>query len=757
MKRFFNRITNKFLRITAVILSVTFALLVIVILFISPISKYLIEKYSEKYTGRKIEMSWLYVNPFSGRIHAYGLIIHEKKSKSNFITAGDCSFNISLMKLRSSAIDVSSITLDHLWINIIENKSSFNWDGFFTADTTKPKTKPTNSNHWRYSFRDIHLLNAEVVYSETSIPVHYKATKLNVECPFIQSESDTSIFKYDFTFQEHDGGISGRFKMNFKNLDYNLRTVLNDFDMKTLDQYLKEFLDYGNFAARLDADIKAKGNFHDAKILVASGKLGISNFHFGRTVDEDYLRFSKLQFDIDTLSPLNKKYLFQSIILDSAFVKYQLFDSLDNFSRMIGAKGEKVSSAYSEHARENIVFQIVHYIAQVAEDIIHSDYRADELKITNAKALFEDYSLAQKFAVSVSPVNIIAEHVDTRAKRSEIKLHSKINPFGTMDISLNVNPLDFGDFNLGYSIAGIPVPLFNPYSITYTSYPFNDGIISMNGNWLVKDKKIISTNHILVQKAALATKVKKEDAKKLPVRVALFFVRDVDRQIDLSIPITGDLKNPKYHLRSVIIQAVKNLFIKPSLFPVKQIQSTFSDDNKNYDIVEWPTMQAKMNLVHEAQLRKISRYLLFHPKSHITVVPCYYEEREKEALLFFEAKKRFYFSQTHQSRNLISKSDSASIDRMSVKNPAFIRFLHQESATDKDCSVQAKCYHVIGQAQAEADYKKLNTNRKLYLENFFKERNQSDRLTFGQTVKEIPASGFSHYRLYYSTNGIPDK
>jgi len=753
MKRLFSRITNRFLRITAVILSGILVLAFLVVLFISPIAKHLIEKYSEKYTGRKIEMSWLYLNPFTGRIHAYGLRIHEAKSNSNFITAGDCSFSISWLKLRSNTIDVSSITLEHVWMNIIENKSAFNWDGFFNSDKKEPKSKTKSSKPLRYSFRDISLVDAELVYNETSIPVHYKATKINVRCPFIESGSDTSSFKYDFVFQEHSGGVSGRFKMNFKTLDYDLRTVMNDFDMQTLDQYLKEFIPHGNFSAKLNADIKAVGNFTDAKNLLANGNLAINDFHFGKSASEDYLRFSRLKFVIDTLSPLNKKYLFHTVLLDSAFVKYQLFDSLDNFSRMIGSKGERVSSAYNEHARENIVFEIAHYIAQVAEDIIHSDYRADVFKVTDAKALYEDYSLSQKFAVSASPITITAEHLDTKAKRSDISLHSKINPYGSLDIKLNVNPVDFGDFILSYSIQGIPVPLFNPYTVTYTSYPFDNGTITMHGNWLVKDKQIVSSNHILVQNATLARKVKKEDAKKLPVRVALFFVRDVGRQIDLSIPITGNLKNPKYHLRSVIVQAVKNLFVKPSLFPVKQLKSVFSDDNKNYDIIEWPTMEAKMNVIQEAQLRKISRYLLFHPKEHITVIPCYYEEREKEALLFFEAKKRYYFALNHKSDKLLSKSDSAAVDRLSIKDPGFKRFIEHLTNAGTECTVQSKCYRVIGEAEADAAYQKLIHNRKVYLEAFFKDRHQSDRLIFGQAISEIPASGFSHYRLFYSKEG----
>ena len=53
--------------------------LVLILLFISPIAKFLIEKYDEKYTGRKITLDWAYVNPFTGFIHLSNVKISEAK------------------------------------------------------------------------------------------------------------------------------------------------------------------------------------------------------------------------------------------------------------------------------------------------------------------------------------------------------------------------------------------------------------------------------------------------------------------------------------------------------------------------------------------------------------------------------------------------------------------------------------------------------------------------------------------------------
>src|SRR5256885_14079059 len=128
MIKVFRKIENRFLRIAVITLIILFIFVAVVIIFISPISKYLIEKYSEKYTGRQIKLSWIYVNPFTGGISAHGVQIFENKSQEVFIKAGSLSVNLSVRKLFSKSLDLSSATLDNAWVNIIQRDSvTFNF------------------------------------------------------------------------------------------------------------------------------------------------------------------------------------------------------------------------------------------------------------------------------------------------------------------------------------------------------------------------------------------------------------------------------------------------------------------------------------------------------------------------------------------------------------------------------------------------------------------------------------------------------
>ena len=85
----------------------------------------------------------------------------------------------------------------------------------------------------------------------------------------------------------------------------------NKFDLKFIEQYLKDLVNYGNFSANLDADIKATGNFNDQENLNAKGLLAINDFHFGKNPDDDYASFDKLVLEINELSPKNHNIYFR--------------------------------------------------------------------------------------------------------------------------------------------------------------------------------------------------------------------------------------------------------------------------------------------------------------------------------------------------------------------------------------------------------------------------------------------------------------
>jgi hypothetical protein len=119
------------------------------ILFISPIVKFILEKYDEKWTGRKIKTGLVYVNPFTGYIHISNLKIYESKERSAltdpdsiFFSAKGLSVDVAMLKVLSKTFEITEFTLDRPKGIIIQNKKEFNFSDLIKKFTPSRKILP---------------------------------------------------------------------------------------------------------------------------------------------------------------------------------------------------------------------------------------------------------------------------------------------------------------------------------------------------------------------------------------------------------------------------------------------------------------------------------------------------------------------------------------------------------------------------------------------------------------------------------------
>ena len=115
---------TKLKRVCLALLSIVVGIVVLAILFISPIAKYLVEKYDEQYTGRQITMDWAYVNPFTGFVHFSNVKIYESNKDTLFFTAKGVSADFALLKMFSKTYEISELTINQPRGMVILNKKA---------------------------------------------------------------------------------------------------------------------------------------------------------------------------------------------------------------------------------------------------------------------------------------------------------------------------------------------------------------------------------------------------------------------------------------------------------------------------------------------------------------------------------------------------------------------------------------------------------------------------------------------------------
>jgi hypothetical protein len=746
---------NKLLKTLLILLSIVLAIAAAVIIFISPITKYLVEKYDLKYTGRQITMDWAYVNPFTGYVHFDNLKIFEYRSDSVFLSAKGVSANFEMNKLFSKTYEISDLTLTRPRGIIIQIDKDLNFDDIirkFSPEVDSIKTlAPVH-----FSINRISIIDGEFYYRERVTPINYFITKVNIESTGIHWDADTIAAKFSFLSGIGSGGMNGDFTINFKTLDYRLAVVAQKFEMEILEQYLKELTNFGYFSGNIDADLKVKGSFKTAENVTFKGMLAINDFKTGEKPGDNYASFKKLALEVFELSPKNNKYLFDSVSLNNPYFKYEQYDYLDNLSRMFVSEKSKAQVAQSQGAKFNLVLEIGNYIKRLSKNFFRSNYKINRLAIYSGDLEYSDFSMSEKFSVHLNPLYVLADSITKNQKRVGVIFKSGIMPYGNASVSLSISPNDSSDFDLNYMLQKIPVAMFNPYLIQYTSFPLDRGTVSVNGTWNVRNGIIKSDNHLIVIDPRLTTRLKNKGTKWLPMRLIMAFVRERGNVIDYEVPISGDLKNPKFHLRDVIVDILGNIVVKPVTTPYRmEVKITETEIEKSLTM-KWALRSSTLTNLQEKFIEKMAGFLVANPNAIISVSPQQYDTKEKEYILFYEAKKKYFLSSNNKDEKSFTEEDSENVEKMSVKDTQFVKYLNLHTADSMLFTSQDKCARLLGGKFVANKYRQLNKDRQAAFIAYFKDRNVDNRIKITADQNMIPYNGFSFYRIIYKGE-FPDE
>jgi hypothetical protein len=742
-----------------IIIGLLFILVAVAILFASPIGKYLGKKYGEKYTGRQIKMGLVYVNPFTGFVHISDLVVYENKEfpgyqqgDSIFFSAKSVNANFAMLKFLSKTIEISEITLTNPRGIIIQENKTLNFSDWFTAFAPKhPHSAPSGIH---FNILDIKIINGEFHYCEVVTPITYFLKAVNIESSGKRWNADTMAISFAFASGPGAGTAKGNITINFKRMDYRVAAVLEKYDLKFMEQYLKDLTNYGTFSANLDLDIKATGNFRDEEDINARGLVVLNEFHFGKHPGDDYAACEKLVLKIDELSPKNHKYNFDSLSLTHPYLKYERYDYLDNFQRMFGINGANISAANSESGRFNLIIEIAKYVKVLAKNFFQSDYKINKVAIYKGDFNFSDFSISEKFSAAINPLTFLADSINKNQKRVNATLRSGIQPFGYISANLSISPKNKEDFDLSCDIQKVPVAAFNPYLVTYTSFPLDRGTVEFHGIWNVRNGNIQSVNHLVIIDPRVTKRIRKKDAKWIPMPLIMSLVRERGNVIDYEIPITGDLKNPKFHLHDVLMDVLSNIFVKPATGPYRMEVRNMETEIEHSHSLKWKMRQNSLLNNQDEFITTMVGFLNDNPGASITVYPMTYNEKEKEYISFFEAKKKYYLL-TAGKNAPFSESDSVKVDKMSVKDSLFVRSLNTTVNSSRMFTIQEKCSAYVGPEVIKSRLTRLNREREDAFLEQFRINGLQKRITVHPVENSIPYNGFSFYKITYKGD-IPE-
>jgi len=197
-------------------------------------------------------------------------------------------------------------------------------------------------------------------------------------------------------------------------------------------------------------------------------------------------------------------------------------------------------------------------------------------------------------------------------------------------IAGTVNPLS-GDLflDLGAEAKEIDLTKLTAYSQRYAGYGIKQGRLTLDVKYHVEGGKMEGRNRILVDQLAFGDKVESPDATSLPVLFVVNLLKDKDGRINLELPVSGSLDDPKFEIGAVISQMFGSHFAKARSSPFSLLAGAQGDD---LGFVEFAAGESALAPAAQAKLDSLVKVLQDRPGLKLEIEPATPSPQDLDAL-----------------------------------------------------------------------------------------------------------------------------
>lgn len=185
---------------------------------------------------------------------------------------------------------------------------------------------------------------------------------------------------------------------------------------------------------------------------------------------------------------------------------------------------------------------------------------------TEKSLAWRDESFAKPFILDLHAIELNIEKLDSRQPEQSSKMHysARLGKHATITIDGNITPLDpKPSFDLAGRVEGMDLRYLSPITTRSLGHKIRSG--QMDADLELKAEHNVLTSrlkltlhHFDLDAVSEADKEKIDSSFGFPLDSSLSLLKDRDDNIELEIPVTGDLQNPDFDPTDAITKATSS-------------------------------------------------------------------------------------------------------------------------------------------------------------------------------------------------------
>lgn len=569
---------RKWLRRLVLFGGILTAFLLVIAYFLPYLLKRYIEDHSVEWINRQVRIERIVLNPFTFTYSVNGVTCTEPKSEDIFVSWEKIQVKSNLWNaFRSNQWRFRELRIVKPYVHITQNGDRFNFSDLLELGGNDTAAAPaTDAEPVVFSMEDIRLTDGRIVYAMDLLKEPAEVKDLNASCNRITSESARMDFDLSLALAK-GGNLKGGFMIDTDRSLYAIDAKLGAFALPQLLPYLQDFMYTTSLKGDVDLDLHLRDSWAANNELAVRAELGMNGLDITDGTGEPLIGLKSARVRLDTLDAKSDNFDLKSIVVDGFHTRFQMWaDGSQTWGKVLKldstatAGDTTVTLAASD---DNVFVMLADYIRMLGQDLVANEYNADSLAFTNGELVFEDFTPERPFRYTLSELAVRSTRMNSEGGSVDFDASAVLNGKGKLVSAFKFDPKNFKNVDATMEVEDLALADLDAYGRWYAAHPFEQGTMSYAGHTRIAEGKINSENHLQAQQMKVGKKVDAHDPQifVLPMRLAVGLLKDVKGNIDLEVPVEGDLNDPKFKPWPIIWQVLKNLLVKAVTAPGRLI------------------------------------------------------------------------------------------------------------------------------------------------------------------------------------------
>ncbi len=471
-------------------------------------------------------------------------------------------------------------------INLVKNVFSSNP---VTVEEKNPaKATPAisvdknKSSTWGMSLNDFSMEKFELAFVDeaTKEPVSVALSDISIHANNLKSSGkEKSGIQIGMEWNK-TGKIQVKGDIVPSELSADLDISIDQIDIQSLQPYFTEHLNivvskgFFQTQGRIGISLDNKGNKKvDTKkdpLLFFKGKTSITDFaSLGKISGKELFNCNSLYLSDMDISLFPVKVTVKDISLTDFYSRVIISEKGNiNLKQILAGDEQEKTISTLEPAR----------VTAKETSRLGPEIRISNVTLQGGRIYYSDYFTQPNVTAEMKEIAGQIKGLSSldNSTPAEIQLRGLHGQSSPLDILGRISPLTRKQFiDLDISFKDIDLTRFSPYAAKYIGYKIEKGKLVLDLKYLINGNVLESQNSLFLDQFTLGEKVDSDVATSLPVPLAISLLKNSEGQIDLNLPITGNLNDPAFNFSGAVFEVFGNLIMKVISAPFKFLGTLF--------------------------------------------------------------------------------------------------------------------------------------------------------------------------------------